>query len=289
MTASVRPVIVDDIHEAIARLTPLGAAVVRPAAGSIRNAVMLFAATHDWRVVEHRSFAAWLTAQVDPDYVWLVLDPLLDCATLGVEAHPLRLSRTVENNQWVIKAGLPEEIREVIRGRDVGVIDDVVSSGLTLRHLTRIVSEAGGTIADVAVCTSTAAGRASVLDGHPELSWTQFVPGDHDAIHLRDGCPLVAFGGRKVAKGMPVQATLRRVEPAYSPTAFPGLWSEIGRDRFVSERIVAARKLVAERLSSSLGRPATIDDVPLVGDAVGYPHYRSIPVTAETRITELIG
>lgn len=195
---------------------------------------------------------------------------------LGVDAHRVRLSRTIEDGRWVMKAGLPDRIRLLVKGREVGIVDDVVSTGLTLRHLVGLIVDAGGITADVAVCSATAAGRDSVLALQHDVSWVQFVPGDHDAIHMRDGCPLVAFGGRKMARGVTIDTLTRPVEAVYPPTAFPGLWGEIGRDRFAASRIGAARKLLVDRLAMSLGRPATVDDVPLVGDAVGYPHYRPI-------------
>ena len=288
MTANA-PVVIDDIHDAIERLSPLGRDVVPPAANRVRDAVLLFAATRGWHVVAHEAFVGWLRAQLDPEYVWLVLDPLIDAGSFGVEAHPLRLSRTIEDGRWVMNAVLSERVRAIVSGREVGIIDDVVSSGLTLRHLVGLIDRAGGSVTDVAVCTSTAAGRDSVRALTPDASWVQFVSGDHDAIHLRDGCPLVAFGGRKMARGVTIVTLARPVEAVYPPTAFPGLWAEVGRDRFAASRIGAARKLLVDRLATTLGRPATVDDVPLVGDAVGYPHYRQISVTAETRIAELIG
>src|SRR4051812_512123 len=106
-----KSVVIDDLDEAVSLLFPLGRDVVRPAAAAIREAVLLFAARHGWDVVSHKAFARWLQPQVDPDYVWLVLDPLIDCTKLGAMALRLRVSRRLQGSQWVISDALPPEVR----------------------------------------------------------------------------------------------------------------------------------------------------------------------------------
>ena len=53
-------------------------------------AFLLFGATQGWNVVRHRAFTDWLKGQVDRDYVWLVLDPLVDASSLGVDGRVAR-------------------------------------------------------------------------------------------------------------------------------------------------------------------------------------------------------
>ena len=70
------PIVLDDVEAGLSQLTDFGIHVVEPIATAMRNAILIRVAAQGWQVVHHAAFVHWATAQVDPDLIWVVLDPL---------------------------------------------------------------------------------------------------------------------------------------------------------------------------------------------------------------------
>jgi hypothetical protein len=70
--------ILDDVSEAIARLTPLGQETVWEPAQTVRDAVIHFAARRNWLVMPHSGFVTWAMGVVGKSKgPWFAPDPLV--------------------------------------------------------------------------------------------------------------------------------------------------------------------------------------------------------------------
>ncbi len=215
------PVILDDMQASVDRLSDLGKAVVGPIANSIRMSVLLFAAAHNWRVVGHASFSAWVEAQIvgARSVRWLVLDPLFISHSSADACQGVRLTRTATPSGWQITSGLSAEVSCAVQGAEVGLVDDVAASGLTCRHVCDLVASAGGRVSRIILCTSSDDARSSVVQGR-DLHWLTFLAGDSDAVHLRDACPCLPFAGRRVWDAPAIETESGCVNVAVPVTAF---------------------------------------------------------------------
>lgn len=280
--------LLDDSAAALACLSPVGQAIIGPASLIVRESLLMFASVQGWLTVNYEDYRMWASAQLDAEYVWLALDPFfLKGHRCDVTAMDLRLSRSASGGELHIDAILPESVREVVRNREVGLLDDAVWSGQTVRRAADLVRSAGGSIEDVVVCVSAIAARRSIAADVPGVAWAQFVEGDHAAIHMRDACPFMPFGGRTV-KGEATASADPSLRVVHHPMHFKGPWEAVRRSRHVSEAIRVAGRMIEAGLTRELERPATVADVVALGLGVAIPRFRDIAVTSETLLKEIV-
>jgi hypothetical protein len=278
-------ILIDDTQSALAHLTPFGREIVTPIAGQVQRTMVLAAGLRGWRIIEHGRFVEWAEDQVDQDYLWLVLDPLLHPERLGVEAIPLHLSRKLSNGILTINSSLADDLARRVRGREVGLIDDAAWSGQTLLYASELVAAAGGIVSDVVVAAAGAEARARL---HASVSWVQYYRGSCTVMHLRDACPLFPYSGRRLA-GADVQSGGTRLEGAVSMLASRnGPWADIARDNFAARELRAAWARGFAKMSSILDRQPLVSDLPRLGSAVRVPLHRSTEYSPETPLSMLI-
>ena len=265
-----KPLIVDDVENAIQNLSELGQEIVAPIAQSMRHTVRLFAAAHSWSMASHNAFAEWATASLGHDVLWLVLDPLIPIDRACPNVRRLRLSRHTTAQGWKIDDELPVEIRTLVRSTDVGLVDDVAVSGMTIRHVTDLVSRETGRVKKVIVAASADGAERSSERDRSCAPWARFAAGNWDAVHMRDTCPLLPFAGRRNGHIRSISTELGPVEIAVPVASFAGgVWGQLVVDSNLRHSIDSATRLVIRRFSDFIGRQATIADIPLLG-----PHVR---------------
>lgn len=281
--------ILDDVESAIGQLTELGHAVVGPVARSIRESILLFAAVHGWPVVRHTSFVEWAVCQQENQCFTLVLDPLLSPRAIGVRGVSVRVTRFATPDGLKIDAELPAQTRAALAGAHVTVLDDVAATGMTLRWVSELVRQVGGTVSRFVLCASTDDARSKFSQRAPVAAWSAFVAGDFQTVHLRDACPFLPFGGKEVLGRRRIN-TPAGVVPISTPvTVFRGgPWAQLSIDSNLRHTIGAGTRLVARRLSAALGRPATVTDVPLLGRDVKLTLGASRTANQSTSLDEII-
>jgi len=289
--ATAQPLILDDVESAFAGLSEFGRSVVGPVARSVRTTILLFAAAHQWPVVNHQSFLNWLSSKLDTESTWLVLDPLFPPRALGETRRMLRLSRTATVGGVRIEGELPQDLSELVRGAAVGLVDDVVGSGATLAHAAKLIRDAGGLISRIKVCASRDRGRSGVLIAAPEATWESFVEGDLETAHLRDVCPYLPHAGRKVEGRGSIATPTGSVGVSFPVTAFGGggPWKQLALDGSLDRAMMLGRLQVAQRFSIALGRSATVADLPLLGTDVSVWLSPNQTGVAESKLEELAG
>jgi hypothetical protein len=281
-------VILDDIEAAVSQLGELGKTIVGPAARSIRETVLLLAAFRRWKVIHHGAFVDWGEGQVDDSLLWLVLDPLFPVARAGPHAKSIRFTRAAGPQGWQLDSTLPTDVENLVRGAQVGVIDDVAFSGGTLRHAADLVTRSGGELFGFVVATSTGEARRMIARTVGAAEWVQFLAGDFAALHLRDVCPYLPFAGRRVQGKDPVKTDHGPVNVRVTPLAFRGgLWQVLASDRGVQRSVSSAKRALIQRFTDILGRPATVSDIPLLGAEVAIPLTSDNSVTAESQLIAL--
>lgn len=287
--------IIDDVHASLSRMTELGRHVVSASADTIRDAVLAYAARRNWFVLRHRTYVDWASEAVKRDENnWLVLDPLFPLDDLGDRVQGVRLTRRFDNNETVV-------VREyVLSGRsasadlsrisgNVGVIDDAAASGNTLKQIARLVAEAGGRIAQIRVAASARGAREALPMPARTAQWSEFVRGDWRIIHLRDGCPHLAFSGRPTDQVPVPGVDGAPVEIRVLSSAVDGnLWQVLCMDRAVRDAVAAARLDVARRFDAAMGRPACVRDVCLLGAVAPAVVKQGEIVTGDTPLMSLL-
>jgi hypothetical protein len=283
-------ILLDDIDAALSRLTDFGRAIIAPAARQIQDALLCHAALKNWSVIRHGDFATWALDQIDPDLLWIVLDPLLSLRPDMKTVAGVRVSRVVTENAWEFDVQMPENFRFVMEGALVGIVEDVVHTGMTIRCAMEVIARVGGQVDDVIVAASTRSGAAVVRANSPELSWIQYCRVDATTIHARDACPFLPFAGRRAFDKPAVRTPVGNVDVRVPITAFrTGAWAEVTADRSVAAALNAARRGITGRFSSALGRVAQVGDVPLLGQGVSLPLLRPQTATAQTPLKSLLG
>jgi len=282
--------LLDDVDDALAKMTEVGRAVAAPAALAVREKVMDYATRSKWTVIPHREFVDWTRQLASAtDAPWLVLDAVFPTVAFGPLMTPLRVTRSADLREYEIS---PFEARYTNGSiaNAVGVIDDAVATGGTLRAVSRSIESCGGRPFLFALCASTREGRDRLLASYRGIIWKALVKGDWRISHLRDGCPHLPFSGRRTSKplvrgsdGQPVEAR----EPVF--VAVNNLWRVLYMDAGVKGAIVHARSEVAARLSEFLGRPALVEDLVLLGTAVPALVMPDQFAGPRTELTALIG
>ena len=282
------PTIIDDISSAVAGLTELGKAVVGPAARDIRESILLFAAQRGWALLSHESFQQWAAPRSRPGLVWLILDPLYQRRDLG-DAVAVRLRRVGGRDGWELSGWLTDEAQTLIRGRRTGILDDVAFRGNTLRHVSALVRNAGGTPSVVAVAAATAFSRDAVSAEVGDAEWMEFAPGDRSAIHLRDACPCLPFSGRPLTIRPPIPIRDGDLAVAVPQIVLGGgPWGEVRGSPGMIQKLQRANRRMVDRFDMALGRPALVEDIPLLGEGISVPLLTRATAEASTPLAEIV-
>jgi hypothetical protein len=279
--------IIDDIEPALRQQSALGQSVVGPIARAFREAVLLCAAARGWEVVHHSAFRAWACCSRPTSKTWLVLDPLIPPHEVGPTAYTVRLTRALGPKGWALDATELANSPVVLRGGEFAILDDVAATGTTLSVLDSVISEGGGRVTEFVLCASSKAAKDGVTARLPSAQWSAFRTGDWKTVHLRDGCPGLAFAGRRI-EGLSPVVTERGLIPVRVPPLNGGPWEHLRRNRSIAHAIGTARRSLWESFSNSLGRPATVSDVPLLGDNVAIPLFSTLPPTAESLLQSVL-
>jgi len=284
-----RPAIIDDVRSASAHLTELGREVVTAAAESVRSAVLEAAVGRGWAVIDHAEFAAWVDDIADSRCHWLVLDPLIDVNDLAPYAESFRLSRVLHGTEWRVELPSERAFPVTLIGKPVGFVDDAAASGNTLCRAISLAIEAGAVPTQVAVACATSHGRATITKAARALALHEFASDGHIAVHLRDACPFLPFGGRPSAAHPAVDTPNGSVRIRLpSLTRHRGLWASLFADYRVLAASVSARADVAGRLSRHCDREASVGDLPLLGPDVALPAYPRHSVTPATLLRDVV-
>lgn len=272
MTAGRTPVskalIIDDIDESFGMLSALGQEILRSPLQSIRDAVYRFADRFNWPVVRHRSFAAWAEGHADEHLAhWLVLDPLFVSTETSDRYTRIRTSRRQDLS--VPPIHIDPELKHLVADRPVGIIDDAASSGRTLRAVIMAARSVGLRVSTVLLCASSRAAFQQVSSSGSISRWNEFVSGDWEVMHLRDGFPLLPFAGRPTAHAAIEVGSLSLLQIRTSSVHASGSpWQVLQHLGVVAPVVKDARREVREALTRHLGRPAVVADLPLLGAAV---------------------
>lgn len=265
--------IIDDVEAALATMTDLGRRIVGGSAEGIRDAVLRFAGRRGWYVLSHQSYVDWATEIiVKAGNPWLVLDPIFPLGRIRDFAQCVRLTRKYDNNETVVSreyviAGRSGTLDASTISDSTGVVDDVAASGLTLLRVARHVSQAGGTVRHVVVAASARGARDVLRRAAASARWSEFLPGDWvRSIHLRDGCPHLAFSGRPTGQTPVLAGNGEPVEVRVLSSDVAGnLWQVFGLDPAVADAVKSARRDIVRSFDAALGRPSCVRDVSLLG------------------------
>ena len=257
--------VIDDVEAALATLTELGKTVLTEPSKQVRAAVLAYATRRGWLSVSHGSFMEWaLSVLAQSEIPWVVLDPLIPLGSLPVHAFGHRVSRVHSNGQMHI-AHRGADLSGRASSASVGILDDVASSGGTLAHVVESVVRSGGRVDRIALCASSRRAQDIFWAARRDL----FVPGDCRAIHLRDGCPHLAFSGRSTGESVLVGADSAKVELRMPTNLVLGnLWQVLAMDSPIAEAQKAARTDVIRNLRAAIGREPVIADLLLLGKNV---------------------
>jgi len=273
--------VIDDVDAALAAMTPLGRAVSAAAAESVRTVILDFAERRGWRTVRYETFMNWAQRIVvaRTTLQWLVLDPLFVIHNGSRHVERFRIGRIAGTNSFACGA---DQVPS--RTATTAILDDAAASGSTLRFVASRVRATGGRVAQVVLCASTREAKRNAGLA-PHAGWTDFLPGDWQILHLRDGCAHLPFAGRRA----PMQDEALGVDvrlPALS--AGGSIWQSLGLIPSIRAAIVNARRFVLDRIEAELGRPAIVDDLRLLGDRVPCHIMVGQEVSAHTPLNSLL-
>jgi hypothetical protein len=277
-------VVIDDVAASGRFLSDLGRAVVGPAVEAVRTAALVAARCRGWHITEHDEFAGWVNNQAPDVDTSIVLDPLLELGER--KSRSVRVSRVLQGEHWQIVADF--EGLQTIGARVVSLVDDASASGATLAYTVRAVQRLGLHVSTIAVCSASAAARNMVAGVSPQVDWHQFVEEAASTIHLRDACPYLPFSGRPHS-GLPVLETSNGPIAVRVPSLVrkTGMWPQLFADFRVLAASLYARSEVVGRLSMTLGRPATVADLPALGRDVPLPAFPRHQLSAATELASI--
>jgi hypothetical protein len=293
LTAGRTPVstalIIDDIDESLGMLSALGQEILRTPVQSIRDAVYRFADRYNWRVVRHRSFAAWAEEHANKHLAhWLVLDPLFVSAESSDRYSRIRTSR--RHDLSIPPIHIDPELKHLVADGAVGIIDDAASSGRTLRAVTMAARSIGLRVSTVLLCAASRAAYHQVCASGLVSRWNEFVPGDWEVMHLRDGFPFLPFAGRPTAHAaIEVGSAFRLQVRTSSVHASGSPWQVLQHLGAVASAVKEARREVEAALTRHLGRPAIVADLPLLGAAVNVFVEPTAPIVSHLTSLAAVG
>jgi hypothetical protein len=287
--------VIDDVDASLSHLTELGRNVAGASAEAIRNAVLDYAVRRKWFVLQHQAYVEWAIDVIRrEEHSWLVLDPLFPVAGLGERVRRVRLTRQFDNNEaivvrhYVLSAGVEPLDMSCISG-DVGVLDDAAASGGTLRNMARLVAQTGGRVSRVILAASSRSAHEFFRASGSVTTWTEFVRGDWQIVHLRDGCPHLPHSGRPTDQPSVHGTDGNAVEVRVPSSAVLGnLWQVLVMDAAVRNAVDIARAEIAHRLSNELGRAALVGDLSFLGASVPALVCQGAIVTADTTLESLL-
>lgn len=285
--------VIDDVKPSLAAMTDLGRDAASAATDGIRSAVLAFAVLRNWYVMPHAAYVEWASEKIRlSTWPWFVLDPLFPISDLGDRVQSFRLTRRFDNNRTVTvrQHVLSGATLDPFGDRNgVGIVDDAAASGGTLRIMSRLITNLGGSVAHILVAAASASARHSLLTQAPSAKWAAFIRGDWKVVHLRDGCPHLPHSGRPTEQPPTSGLDGSNVESRVLSSSVSGnAWQVLYMDPAVRRAATSARIEIVRRFSTSLGRPARVRDLTLLGSSVPVVVEPGEVVTGNTTLASLI-
>lgn len=283
-------VLIDDLDEAAARLSPFARTLLEEDFTSLRRLLCEHAIWNEWRVLSYSSFVDWSASLADDSLV-VITDKLypterLRGHTLRMEIHRYWMADNAERQVFVE----PESRCVIPAGEPVVVIDDAAWSGSTLHEVCTLANSAGGKIRQVIVGAATP--HAQEMFCRTGFTFLQqvTVPEGWDILHARDFCPWLPHSGRKLrsAPDMNNIGVAVRLAPLFYDD---GSWLQLRKQPCHSLLTDLALNGI-DRLESYLGRVATVEDLRLLGPNVSLPidsPERLGNVTIRTALRDALG
>jgi hypothetical protein len=287
--------VIDDVQASLSGLTELGREVAGASAEAIRNAVLDYAKRRNWFILRHQAYVEWATEIIRRrEHTWLVLDPLFPVRGLGDRVRSVRLTRQFDDNQAVVVrkyvlAGraAPTDLSDI--SGDVGVIDDATASGNTLRYTSRLVAQTGGRVVHILLAASSRCARESFGTAVRDVRWVEFVSGDWQIAHLRDGCPHLPHSGRPTAQPPILGVGGVTVDVRVPSSSVVGnLWQVLYLDTTIRDAVTTARSEIARQFSAVLGRAACVRDLSMLGQFVPALVKQGETVTGDVTLESLL-
>lgn len=284
--------IIDDVEQAMSRMSALGREISAQAVEAVRAAVLSFAQRRGWLVLPYALYADWATKILAEDQrSWVLLDPLLPVGIANARVTSIRVTRGYDPRPDFLAGHItPNNAVELVpTSGDVGIIDDAAASGRTLRHVAGLIQQAGGRLTRVAVCASSREARTTMSRTTSMMKWSEYYPGDWTIIHLRDGCPHLPFSGRPSGESRVGGTVGAGVEVRFPPTVAAGsLWQVLALDSSIRDAMRFARWTVATQLGESVGHPARVGDLATLGRDVPALIDTSMRVAADSELLSLM-
>jgi len=283
-------VLIDDLDEAAARLSPFARRLLDEGLASLSKLLREHAIGNEWRILPYASFVDW-SASLAGESLAVIADKLyptdrLRGTALCVEVHRYWIADDAERQVLVE----PESQCVISAGEPVVVIDDAAWSGSTLHEVCTLANSAGGRVRQVIVGAATL--HAQEMFSKTKLAFLQqvTVPEGWDILHARDFCPWLPYSGRKLrsAPGMTNTGFAVRLAPVFYDD---GSWLQVGNQPIHSFLTDLAFQGI-DRLESYLGRTATVEDLRLLGPNVSLPidsPERLRNITIRTTLREAVG
>lgn len=262
-------VLIDDLDEAAARLSPFARTLLEEDLASLRRLLLEHATGNEWRVLSYASFVDWSVSLADGSLV-IIADKLyptsrLRSRTMCMEVHRYWMTDSVERQVFVE----PEPRCAIPKDEPVVIIDDAAWSGSTLREVCTLANSAGGKVRQVIVGAATPHAEETLRKTGVTFSRLTAVPDGWDILHARDFCPWLPYSGRKLGSTSPANHTgfTIRLAPLFHND---GAWLQLGEHPCYG-RLTDLALHGIDRLESYLGRAATIQDLHLFGPNVSLP------------------
>ena len=279
--------VINDFHASCEHLTSLGKEIVREACAPIHDLVLRVAQAKGWAVIDYYEYSDWCQ-EIVRHRPHLILDPIYFQGRRSL-GHTLRIVRVTDKDrdvpESVSSTGQPSDLS----GKHVMIVDDAVATGSTVQHAASYLTACGATVSQVVACTITALGRAALGHAFPHAIVSQFVAGNVANIHMRDACPYFPFSGRPHRNYPVIHTAAGPVEtriPSFSLRS-SSVWSLIYEHPSILKATNNARREIAQRMSSSLGRQATVLDLKLLGQDVAVPAYLGQTVTPSSTLESI--
>lgn len=274
--------LMDDLDEAAAHFSPLGRMLFRELLPDLRRSLHRHIGDYGWQMLRYAPFVAWSAALVK-DSVTLVADKLYPISQLAgsvvcVDAHRWWVPQTLERRVQ-IQAKAPG----LWHAGPTVVIDDAAWSGDTLRNLCRYVQAEGGVVTDIFVAAASPGAAEKLRTTGTRISAFARVPADFDILHARDFFPWLPFSGRRVqSKSAEFAAGVDlRLAPLFYNA---GAWLQLSPQSPCWRDAIDLAFDFLWRFETHLGRPALVQDLPLLGSAIALPI--SSPVWVERKVAQ---
>jgi hypothetical protein len=283
--------LIDDLDESAARLSPLGRDLMKDDIVGLRRILVEHARLSGWQVLFYSSFVDWST-RLSGDAVVLLADKLypkdrLHGQVIEVDVHRDWLD-TVAEREVSLQTS---PFLELPTGR-ITVIDDAAYSGETLRNLCRHANGAGGTVDHVIIAARSARAENVFRSENVKVSALATVPADWDILHARDFSPWLPLSGRRLgarSKTIECDFALRLAPLFYNR----GAWLQLSETETCYGRLTDLAIGLIDRLEMYLGRSAMTQDVKLLGREVSLPMASPDTVGSidlvNTRLREIVG